>query len=368
MSADQITEHAEVIVVGMGPGSEDVAERLATVGCDVVGIDGRLVGGECPYWGCVPSKMMIRAANLLAEARRVPGMAGASTVHPDWTPVAQRIRDDATDNWNDQVAVDRFEEKGGRFIRGWAHLDGPTRVRGGRPDHRSLPGHRPQPRGQGLGPADPGAGRHPVLDQPGCHRDRGGAGVPGHHRRRADRGRARTGVLPIRFLGDHPRARIEADEPRRAGSRRAAGADLRRRGHRCPHRGEHRLGRPRPGRVLGRLRPGRSGGGRATAGGDRPAARHPGPQSGVPGHRPRGPGHPGRRPPPGGRRGVGGGGCHRQGGLHPRVDVPGGHRGQRHSEDGGDPGRLPGAAPGDVHRSGDRFGGAERTGGPRSRA
>jgi pyruvate/2-oxoglutarate dehydrogenase complex dihydrolipoamide dehydrogenase (E3) component len=128
MSADQATDRAEVIVVGMGPGSEDVAERLATIGCDVVGIDGRLVGGECPYWGCVPSKMMIRAGNLLAEARRVPGMAGASTVHPDWTPVAQRIRDDATDNWNDQVAVDRFEEKGGRFIRGWAHLDGPTRV------------------------------------------------------------------------------------------------------------------------------------------------------------------------------------------------------------------------------------------------
>jgi len=128
MSADQVTDRAEVIVVGMGPGSEDVAERLAQIGCDVVGIDGRLVGGECPYWGCVPSKMMIRAGNLLAGARRVPGMAGESTVRPDWAPVATRIRDDATDNWNDQVAVDRFEGMGGRFIRGWAHLDGPTRV------------------------------------------------------------------------------------------------------------------------------------------------------------------------------------------------------------------------------------------------
>jgi pyruvate/2-oxoglutarate dehydrogenase complex dihydrolipoamide dehydrogenase (E3) component len=128
MSADKVTDHAEVIVVGMGPGSEDVAERLAQIGCDVVGIDGRLVGGECPYWGCVPSKMMIRAGNLVAEARRVPGMAGESTVRPDWAPVARRIRDEATDNWDDQVAVDRFEDKGGRFIRGWAHLDGPTRV------------------------------------------------------------------------------------------------------------------------------------------------------------------------------------------------------------------------------------------------
>jgi pyruvate/2-oxoglutarate dehydrogenase complex dihydrolipoamide dehydrogenase (E3) component len=49
-----VTEQAEVIVVGMGPGSEDVAERLAAAGLDVVGIDGELVGGECPYWGGTP--------------------------------------------------------------------------------------------------------------------------------------------------------------------------------------------------------------------------------------------------------------------------------------------------------------------------
>jgi pyruvate/2-oxoglutarate dehydrogenase complex dihydrolipoamide dehydrogenase (E3) component len=123
-----VTEQAEVIVVGMGPGSEDVAERLAAAGLDVVGIDGELVGGECPYWGCIPSKMMIRAADLLAEARRVPGMAGQSTVHPDWAPVAERIRRQATDSWDDTVAVRRFEDKGGRFVRGWAHLEGPRRV------------------------------------------------------------------------------------------------------------------------------------------------------------------------------------------------------------------------------------------------
>jgi pyruvate/2-oxoglutarate dehydrogenase complex dihydrolipoamide dehydrogenase (E3) component len=123
-----LSEQAEVIVVGMGPGSEEVAEQLAAAGLDVVGIDGRLVGGECPYWGCVPSKMMIRASDLLAEAGRIPGMAGEAEVRPNWAPVAKRIRDDATDDWNDQVAVDRFESKGGRFVRGWAHLDGPRRV------------------------------------------------------------------------------------------------------------------------------------------------------------------------------------------------------------------------------------------------
>jgi pyruvate/2-oxoglutarate dehydrogenase complex dihydrolipoamide dehydrogenase (E3) component len=123
-----MAEQAEVIVVGMGPGSEDAAEKLAEAGLDVVGIDGNLVGGECPYWGCVPSKMMIRAANLVAEARRVPGMAGDSIVRPDWAPVAARIREEATDDWDDTVAVKRFEDKGGRFVRGWGKLDGPTRV------------------------------------------------------------------------------------------------------------------------------------------------------------------------------------------------------------------------------------------------
>ncbi|MGH3579263.1 MAG: dihydrolipoyl dehydrogenase family protein, partial [Mycobacterium sp.] len=107
---------------------EDAAERLAVAGVDVVGIDGGLVGGECPYWGCVPSKMMIRAADLLAEARRVPGMAGGAAVAPDWAPVARRIREEATDSWDDAAAVGRFESKGGRFLRGWGRLDGPGRV------------------------------------------------------------------------------------------------------------------------------------------------------------------------------------------------------------------------------------------------
>lgn len=119
---------ADVVVIGMGPGGEDVAGRLAEAGVDVVGIDRQLVGGECPYWGCVPSKMMIRAAHLLAEARRVPGMAGDVTVVPDWAPVAARIRDEATDDWNDKVAVDRFESKGGRFIRGEGRIVGPGAV------------------------------------------------------------------------------------------------------------------------------------------------------------------------------------------------------------------------------------------------
>jgi pyruvate/2-oxoglutarate dehydrogenase complex dihydrolipoamide dehydrogenase (E3) component len=121
-------QEVDVVVVGLGVGGEDLAGRLAEAGLQVVGIERELVGGECPYWACIPSKMMIRAADLLAEARRIPGMAGTANVLPDYGPVAQRIRDEATDNWNDQVAVDRFVGKGGRFVRGRGRLAGPGRV------------------------------------------------------------------------------------------------------------------------------------------------------------------------------------------------------------------------------------------------
>ena len=123
-----MSQSADVIVIGMGIGGEAVAGSLAEAGHDVIGVEANLVGGECPYWGCIPSKMMIRAANLLAEARRIPGTAGDASVVPDWAPVAKRIREQATDNWNDQVAVDRFEAKGGRFVRGRARIEAPGRV------------------------------------------------------------------------------------------------------------------------------------------------------------------------------------------------------------------------------------------------
>lgn len=124
-------ELVDVVVVGLGVGGEEVAGRLAEAGLSVVGIERDLVGGECPYWGCIPSKMMIRAANALAEARRVDGLAGTATVQPDWAPVAKRIREEATDTWDDTVAVRRLTDRGARFVRGSGRLDGPGRVRVG---------------------------------------------------------------------------------------------------------------------------------------------------------------------------------------------------------------------------------------------
>ncbi|MDQ3963324.1 MAG: NAD(P)/FAD-dependent oxidoreductase [Actinomycetota bacterium] len=122
-----MSEH-DAIVVGLGVGGEHVAGTLAEAGMDVLGIERALVGGECPYWGCIPTKMMVRAANALAETQRVQAVAGDAHAHPDYSPVSQRIKLQATDDWNDQVAVDRLEGKGGTFLRGEARFVGPREI------------------------------------------------------------------------------------------------------------------------------------------------------------------------------------------------------------------------------------------------
>jgi pyruvate/2-oxoglutarate dehydrogenase complex dihydrolipoamide dehydrogenase (E3) component len=121
-------QQVDVVVMGLGVGGEEVAGRLASAGLNVIGVENTLVGGECPYWGCIPTKMMVRAGSAIAETWRIPGLAGVATVTPDWQPVATRIRELATDDWNDKVAVDRFEGKGGHFVRGTAKAVGPGRI------------------------------------------------------------------------------------------------------------------------------------------------------------------------------------------------------------------------------------------------
>jgi len=121
-------EDADVVLLGVGTCGEDLGLRFAGEGLDVVGIEAELLGGECAYWACIPTKMMIRAADLVQEARRVNGVAGRVDVAPDWGPVSKRIRDEASGGWDDSVAVSRFEDKGGRFVRGRGRLTGPSTV------------------------------------------------------------------------------------------------------------------------------------------------------------------------------------------------------------------------------------------------
>jgi len=123
-----VTEKVDVIVVGVGTGGEDVSLQLLDAGLSVVGIEPRLIGGECPYWACLPTKFLVRNANLIQEARRADGLVGKVTVEPSWELVSERLRAQVTGAWDNTYAKPRFESRGGRVVDGWARLVGPDSV------------------------------------------------------------------------------------------------------------------------------------------------------------------------------------------------------------------------------------------------
>src|SRR4051794_4466916 len=100
-------QQVDLVVVGLGPGGEALATAAAKAGLAVVAVDRHLVGGECPYYGCIPTKMMVRASDLVAETHRAGELAGDVTMKPRWSPVAERVSGQATDHWDDRVAVER---------------------------------------------------------------------------------------------------------------------------------------------------------------------------------------------------------------------------------------------------------------------
>ncbi len=128
MSATESTSECDVVVLGVGPGGEYAARKLAEAGLDVVAVDQALVGGECPFWGCTPSKLMVRPADLVAEVHRADRLAGDARITPDWSLVAARIRE-ANHDWTDSQHVEPLEHAGVRIVRGHGRLDGPGTVR-----------------------------------------------------------------------------------------------------------------------------------------------------------------------------------------------------------------------------------------------
>jgi dihydrolipoamide dehydrogenase len=118
-----VTERFDVIVIGAGPAGENAAGRCAQGGLSAAIVERELVGGECSYWGCIPSKALIRPGDAVAAARRVPGAADAVSGAIDVT-AALGWRDELVSHWDDGGQLPWLEERHVTLVRGTGRLAG----------------------------------------------------------------------------------------------------------------------------------------------------------------------------------------------------------------------------------------------------
>jgi pyruvate/2-oxoglutarate dehydrogenase complex dihydrolipoamide dehydrogenase (E3) component len=119
-----VAEKFDAIILGMGPGGEAVAGRLLRAGKNVAVVERELLGGECAYWACIPSKTLLRPAEIKGEAARAQGTSAPNLDLND----AFDYRDAIIRNLDDSGEVERYEQEGARVIKGEGRLNGAGRV------------------------------------------------------------------------------------------------------------------------------------------------------------------------------------------------------------------------------------------------
>ncbi|MGF0174484.1 dihydrolipoyl dehydrogenase family protein [Streptomyces sp. Marseille-Q5077] len=126
-TATGTTRSYDVVVIGAGPVGENVADRTRAAGLSTVIVESELIGGECSYWACEPSKALLRPVLARADARRVPGLREAAARPLDVAEVLAH-RDEMTFHWDDGDQVAWLGSVSVDLVRGHARLDGPRRV------------------------------------------------------------------------------------------------------------------------------------------------------------------------------------------------------------------------------------------------
>jgi len=120
-------ESFDVVVVGAGPAGEVAAGRLADAGLEVALVEDDVIGGECSFYACMPSKALLRPQEVLREVRRIPGAAEAVTGELDVQALLDR-RDEIVHDLDDSSMLPWLEDKGIKLYRGFGVLAGERRI------------------------------------------------------------------------------------------------------------------------------------------------------------------------------------------------------------------------------------------------